>query len=125
MFLTFDGDTEMIQLLLSSGANPNLQGKGRALQAAVFNGNLEHMELLLKYKANLLGKYQDLGSVIHGACAGGNSKIVKMSLSMGATNISSRLGKYGSVIQAAAANGHFDIHQRSTRTWSRPENWRR
>jgi hypothetical protein len=78
-----DGNTEILKLLLSNGANVNAAGSFSPLYKAVHSGKVEIVTLLLEYGANVNVANQ-YGTALHTAVRSGNVEIVTLLLEYGA-----------------------------------------
>jgi hypothetical protein len=105
------GHDKIVELLLSKGANVNVQRGGTygsALQAASAMGHNKIVELLLSEGADVNAQGGYHGSVLRAASLTGRNKIVELLLSQGA-DVNMQSGGYGSALQAASERGHIKI----------------
>ncbi|KAK7031953.1 ankyrin [Favolaschia claudopus] len=102
-----DGHERIVQLLLESGAEVNVQGGyyGTALQAAAINGSENIMQMLLDRGAEANIEGGEYGSALQAAAYWGHETTVQMLLDKGAA-VNSEGGEYGTALQAAAYWGH-------------------
>jgi hypothetical protein len=77
-------DTEMLQLLLNYGANPNKTKNDHLLLRAVRNGYIEQVKLLLKHGANINETDGDGMTALSYAADRAESKMVQLLLDQGA-----------------------------------------
>ncbi|OBT58918.1 hypothetical protein VE04_00567, partial [Pseudogymnoascus sp. 24MN13] len=104
------GWTDIIEQLLSAGANINAQGGkyGNALQAASATGHKKIVELLLTAGANINAQGGRYCNALQAASAKGHKKSVELLLSAGAS-INARGGEFGNALQAASYKGHTEV----------------
>ncbi|KAJ7246198.1 ankyrin repeat-containing domain protein [Mycena rebaudengoi] len=101
------GHTEVVRLLLGSGADAKAVEGGKALQSACTNGHAEIVRLLLASGADANSPGTSLGTPLQAASSHGNTDITRILLEAGADrNLEG--GNYGSALAAAAMNGHID-----------------
>ena len=106
-------DTEMLQLLLASGADASAKDdlyEWRPLHYAAFSGSLQAMELLLHNGADVDAVSCYGATALHAAAAAGWEEIVKLLLSMGA-DVNARYPKNPkhSALALAATHGHIQV----------------
>ena len=106
----YEGNEQIVELLLSSGADVNAQGGrfGNALQAASYIGNKEIVELLLSNSADVNAQGGRFGNTLQAALYKGSKQIVELLLSKGA-DINAQGGIHGNALQAAVFRGHEQI----------------
>jgi ankyrin repeat protein len=95
---------EVIQLLLSRGADANGEGNNyydSPLHAAASNRNLPAIELLVNYGADVNAQSNYFGNALHGAAVAGNLPAVELLVKLGA-DVNARGGYYGNALQAAS-----------------------
>ncbi|EXL40447.1 hypothetical protein FOCG_17068 [Fusarium oxysporum f. sp. radicis-lycopersici 26381] len=109
---SYNGNRDVVQLLLDKGANVNTQGGeyGNALQAASYNGNREVVQLLLDKGADVNARGIEYGNALQTASYKGNRDIVQLLLDKGA-DVSAQGGRYGNALQAASYKGNRDVVQ--------------
>ncbi|CAG8980794.1 hypothetical protein HYALB_00003719 [Hymenoscyphus albidus] len=95
----YDGNEEILRLLLDRGADPNkTYGEdtyGTALQAAAFEGTLANVQLLVERGALInLPKVGLFGNPLYAACSTGRDEIVEFLISKGA-DVNAVGGVYG------------------------------
>ncbi|KAL9617587.1 MAG: hypothetical protein Q9160_007657, partial [Pyrenula sp. 1 TL-2023] len=100
----------VVELLLSQGADINVQGGhyGNALQAASFYGREKVVKLLLSQGADINVQGGHYGNALQAASAYDNEKVVELLLSHGA-DINVQGGHYGNALQAASANNNEKV----------------
>ncbi|EWZ78238.1 hypothetical protein FOXG_14292 [Fusarium oxysporum f. sp. lycopersici 4287] len=88
---SFQGNPEIVQLLLDKGADVNAQGGylGNALQAASYEGNLEVVQLLLDKGADVNAQGGQYGNALQAASFDGNLEVVQL-LNLNGAKIMSR-----------------------------------
>jgi ankyrin repeat protein len=108
--------TEAVEVLLSNGANVNMQLRngmfGSALAAASYCGNGEIAELLLRRGASvdLQLEYGTFGSALAAASCSGKVSMAKFLLRRGAkVNLQLKYGIFGSALAAASYSGDHGI----------------
>jgi len=116
-----EGHADIVQLLLESGADVNLESKSRfgypiALVAASAKGHVNIVQLLLESGADVNLKIEELsryGSAFVAASAEGHANIVQLLLESGAdVNLKNEHSlDYGTALEAASAKGHANIVQ--------------
>jgi ankyrin repeat protein/beta-lactamase regulating signal transducer with metallopeptidase domain len=102
-----NGHTKTVELLLSKGANINLQNEeqGSALNAAARNGHTKTVELLLTKGADINAQNNAQGAALNAAARNGHTKTVELLLTKGA-DINAQNDAQGAALNAAARNGH-------------------
>jgi ankyrin repeat protein len=105
-FASFFGWTDIIEQLLSAGANINAQGGlyGNALQAASAKGHKKTVGLLLTAGANINLQGGFYGNALQAALANGHEKTGELLLTTGA-DVNAQGGRLGNALQAASAEG--------------------
>ncbi|KAF1982386.1 ankyrin [Aulographum hederae CBS 113979] len=106
-YMAMNGLLEIVELLLSKGANVNAQGGhyGNALQVASYKGHSSVVELLLSRGADVNARGGDYGNALQEASYKGHSSVVELLLSRGA-DVNAQGGHYGNALQAASSGGH-------------------
>ncbi|KAH7218857.1 hypothetical protein DER44DRAFT_739024 [Fusarium oxysporum] len=109
---SFQGNLEVVQLLLDKGADVTTQGGeyGNALQAASSKGNLEVVQLLLDKGADVNAQGGKYGNALQAASSKGNLEVVQLLLDKGA-DVNAQGGKYGNALQAASSKGNLEVVQ--------------
>ncbi|KFY95523.1 hypothetical protein V500_02750 [Pseudogymnoascus sp. VKM F-4518 (FW-2643)] len=105
-FTSIFGWTDIVEQLLSAGADVNAQGGifGNALQAALEEGHNKTVEVLLSNGANVNAQGGHYGNALQAASQGGHNKTVEVLLSKGA-DVNAQGGFYGNALQAASRGG--------------------
>ena len=108
----YDGNLEVVQLLLDKGAEVNAQGGhyGNALQAAAYDGKSEVVRLLLDKGAEVKAQGGHYGNALQATACGSNTKVVQLLLDQG-VDINTQGGVFGTALQAAATYGHIEVIQ--------------
>ncbi|KAM0511859.1 hypothetical protein ACHAPE_009428 [Trichoderma viride] len=99
----YEGDIEMIQMLLDHGADINQTGSnsyGCALQAATQAGNIKLVRFLLDHGAEIDLDFASCGTALKAACAYGNNEIARLLLDRGA-DVNAGGRNAGVIIQTA------------------------
>ncbi|RKK95322.1 hypothetical protein BFJ68_g14820 [Fusarium oxysporum] len=109
---SYNGNREVVQLLLDKGADVNAQGGeyGNALQAASYNGNREVVQLLLDKGADVNTQGGKYGNALQAVSSKGNRDVVQLLLDKGA-DVNAWGGQYGNALQAASYNGNREVIQ--------------
>ena len=104
------GHTEIVKLLLNSGADVNAaeDHRGSALCAASNEGCTEIVKLLLNSGANVNVVHAQYGTALCTASYAGNTEIVKLLLNNGA-DVNAQDGFIGNALRAASLRGHTEI----------------
>jgi ankyrin repeat protein len=99
----FDGDTEILQLLIESDVDVNsmTQGGDTALGLAVYNGNLHGCHILLDNGADVTAKDSNGNTALHFSMRDGDADLIQVLLDHGG-NILARNNDKVSVLHAAA-----------------------
>ncbi|MCJ1389132.1 hypothetical protein MMC18_001986 [Xylographa bjoerkii] len=114
-FVSLVGSEGVLRILLEYDVDVNAQtgqtgNYSSPLHAAVTNGRIAEVVLLLDKGADTRVRGGDYGTVLHAAAAYGYIDVVKVLLERGA-DINAPGAKYGSVLEAAEAEGHKEISQ--------------
>lgn len=106
------GNTEIVKLLLSKGADVNAKDKavygGTALMAAANRGHTEIVKLLLSKGADVNAKDEAGGTALMAAAGNGNTEIVNLLLSKGA-DVNAKDKNGYTALMAATIRGHTEI----------------
>ena len=104
------GHLSMAELLVSYGADVNLQGGplDNALQAASINGHERMVSSLIAWGANVNARGSRYGTALHAATRSGDEEVVRILLQHGA-DVSIMHGMEGSAIHVAASRGFEPI----------------
>ena len=102
------GHTEIVELLLSKGADLHLQNdeQGTALIAAARNGQFKTVDLLLTKGADINGQNAKQGFALNTAARNAYNRTVELLLAKGA-DINAQHDRHSSALHAAARNGHL------------------
>lgn len=100
------GLSEVVMLLLESGANVN-RYFGTAVQAAAASGQRDIVALLLQRRAQVNTLNGHFGNPLNAAASGGHEEIVNMLIVAGA-RVNARGGEYGYPLQSAARSADID-----------------
>ncbi|KAL7924217.1 ankyrin repeat-containing domain protein [Trichoderma austrokoningii] len=99
----YEGDIEMVQLLLDHGADINQTGSnmyGCALQAATMAENTKLVRFLLDHGAEVDLEFANSGTALKSACAQGHNEIARLLLDRGA-DVNAGGRNAGVIIQTA------------------------
>lgn len=105
---TYKGHSNIVNILLRSGANPNISRKLSPLYIACQKGFSDITHDLLDYHASTSFKNELGWTALHIACQNGYIEIVKYLLKAGC-NINATDHKKWSALHVACANGHTTI----------------
>jgi hypothetical protein len=105
-----DGSVKKVQLLLNSGADPNLQGGyyGNALQAAISRGSEPIVRLLLKHGADVNIRGGCFDNALYAASVVGHKEIAELLLQHGA-DVTMYGGYHGTALNAALRNDQTEV----------------
>ncbi|KAI1122130.1 ankyrin repeat-containing domain protein [Nemania abortiva] len=97
---------ELLQLLLSSGADVNQRGGyyGTALQAACYRGDIDRVHLLLDHGAEVNAEAGEYGTALQAACFSGQLDIARLLIKHRA-DVHLQGGRFGSAWHAAVVGG--------------------
>ncbi|KAF8142802.1 ankyrin repeat-containing domain protein [Mycena galopus ATCC 62051] len=103
----FYGHSEMVELLLKSGANVNAPAGyyGTVLQASLFWGNQALVQLLINNGADVNVEGGQMGNALQAASYLGREDSIQLLIEHGA-NVNATAGYYGTALQAASYGGH-------------------
>ncbi|GKU06983.1 unnamed protein product [Fusarium langsethiae] len=106
---SFNGNRDVVQLLLDKEADVNTQGGyyGNSLQAASSRGHRDVMQLLLNKGADVNAQGGEYGNALQAASFKGNLEVVQLLLDEGA-DINAQGGTFDNSLQAASSRGHRD-----------------
>ncbi|KAJ7710106.1 ankyrin repeat-containing domain protein [Mycena olivaceomarginata] len=102
----YQGHDKVVEVLFKKAADMNVQGRyyANALQTAAFQGHGKVVEVLLNNSgADMNAQQEDVGNVLSISAFEGHHKLLKSSSTKG--------GKYGNALQAAAYSGKANIVQ--------------
>ena len=105
------GRTSIVDLLLQSGANVNVQDdeKWTCLSIASFDGHLEIAQLLLDKGANYNTMDMNGFAAIHNAAMKGHAAVVELLIARGADVQAKTSGKKSTALHLAAWNGRVEV----------------
>jgi ankyrin repeat protein len=109
---SLQGHVQMVQLLLESGANVNIQGRdyGTALQAASASGYEKIVQILVDNSADVNAQRGHYGTALYAASTSGHEKIVQI-LADNSADVNAQRGHYGTALYAASESGYEKIVQ--------------
>lgn len=106
------GNVEIVETLLSAGADPNMEGlqNGTALVVAAHNEQVAIAKILLEAGAEVNVVMEDAGTPLMLASSAGNSELARLLLDAGADPNLSHGGGLGAItaLGMAAGNGHLE-----------------